>query len=202
MKIIIISIIIFVLPFLISGDVNINKCWINPNGWKLPDLKMFKKASFEIKNFAYVKESILVERYNLKDEKKYFIYDKKCETDFQVYLNVEIEREINFVEVYKTIKNKVLLYVIHSFEQDRVAQNIGTGVNIVYSGGTAYINILVDLNEDSLYESLFDGLSNTLNPDEIIIEILKFRNKWVRKMKKVTGKERRTEKTEKVQGKR
>ena len=76
---IIISLIIFCLPFLIFCDFNINKCWINPNGWKLPDLQMFKKTACEIKNCAGKKEPILVERYKLKDGINYSLYDKKCE---------------------------------------------------------------------------------------------------------------------------
>jgi hypothetical protein len=44
----IISIITFVFPFLTFGEVGLDKCWINPNGWKLPCLLYTSDAADDL----------------------------------------------------------------------------------------------------------------------------------------------------------
>jgi len=162
-KIFLFFVTLIIVNNLIFCEFNFNEYWYNPNGWKLPDIKKYKKKGkdkiFDIKN---IKGQIVVENYLKKSEGNYYVFDCKMDKNFAVFLNKKTRYEINSFLVVKLRKKnfeKILLYVIDSFLEDEIIENQNGEIIGSVSGGSSESYILMDLNNDNIYELLYDGFS-------------------------------------------
>jgi len=152
--------VIFLACVLLPGQTafDVNQRWINPGGWKIPDLSRLAKSSEKQAGIFGHDQKILVETYE-SPKQEYSFFDKKVAVDagrYLVYLDCEVRVQTDIVQVYKDQKGNVLLYFINCMLPEHVVANdrVDGFHNAGYSSSASQY-ILVDLDNDGKFESQF-----------------------------------------------
>lgn len=138
---------------------NINQRWVNPEGWKRPDVSRIVKSGEKAAILYGHGDKIVISTYDPAPDQPYTYFDKKIgleEDRYLVYLDCEVRAEIQRIHVYQDQNGKVLLYFINCMMPERVVAH--DNINGLYNAGystAAEQYILVDLDQDGKFESQF-----------------------------------------------
>jgi len=149
------SFLIIICCNILYSWVDIYNKWHNPLGWKIPDFNKLQLIDENRQVKLIPGQVILIQKYLVKNNHKPYIeYDKKIDfKEKSVELHCGIEREIHSVIIYKTIKEKILLYEITAIfiEKYVYQQKKDEIAEVTY----AMKYFLTDLNDDGIYETRY-----------------------------------------------
>ena len=136
------------------------QCWINPDGWKIPDMKkVYLLESIDPKSLK-IDLNVKIDQFDVREEfEPYLFYDKKI--DYKkaiVFLNTEKERRLDRLKTFKNTNGEIVLYEISCFFIELVVHHKKSGQ--YFLSKIEYDNqyYLADLNQDGVFESCFESI--------------------------------------------
>lgn len=155
----------FIFSQMMWAGFDLNKRWINPNGWATPDLS---KLSL-VKKESYKDGSIVEITKKTYHRKKYNCIwrSNKGLPGYKISKEIEIA-EITYVEVFEC--KEINLFPVYLMGLDVIHSRSKEYGDLI----TSTIVILADINNDGIYESQFDGAQETIKPWSFSTSLIKY----------------------------
>lgn len=139
----------------IGQELDLNKRWVNPEGWAKPNLSKLTLIKEETRKDSFIKEMIIKtfqkKKYECVWKSMKILPGYKTSKEIQIANIFSVEayecKDFHFPHVYL-----MGLKVIHSRDPE-----LGDEITVTYV-------ILADIDNDGIYESQFDGVQEIVNP--------------------------------------
>ncbi len=153
----------------------------NPQGWNLPKTSDMRFISRQIKHYSGIAPDIEIEEYRENDREtrdEYFILNNvikgKKKTDLRSYIREYPLR----LKIFRILGKKEILFYLY----DRLAEYMPRSELETTAKGRAIIanivpvdwlsSYIVDLNNDGLYETMYDSFFIDMDEEKSLIYVL------------------------------
>jgi len=136
---------------------------VKKTGWPLPDFKKYKKSEIKIFKIEGIPEKFIIQYYDLKDKYK----DELFQIEMKVNPTDELRKykleNFGIIKLIKNNKEIVMAYdYLSLFDIGDLVYEEGYPDYKFYTAGFGWPIIIADLDDDGVFESLYDFLT----PDE------------------------------------
>ena len=114
---------------------------VRKTGWPLPDLKKYRKSEIKTFKIEGIPEQFMIQFYDLKDKYKDELFQIEGKIDTEIEMRKHTLKSFGIVKFIYNNKEIVMAYY-YSF----------------YTTGSVWPILIVDLDDDNIFESLYEFL--------------------------------------------
>jgi len=157
--------IFFLLFSIITSGINIEKeCDLRKNGWYVPDCKKYKKSESKRFKIENIPEEFVIQYYVLKEQYKDELFQIEMKLTSKSELRKYRLKNYGVIKLVNDESMKIIAYEYSLFEIGDLVYEEGKPDVKFYTAGSAILPmIILDLDEDNIYESCWDKLEWTQN---------------------------------------
>jgi len=132
--------------------------FVRKTGWPLPDFKKYKKSEIKIFKIEGIPEQFIIQYYDLKDKYKDELFQIEMKDNLTDELRKYKLENFGIIKLIKNNKEIVMAYNLPLFDIGDLVYEEGYPDYKFYTAGAAVPIIIADLDDDGVFESLYDLL--------------------------------------------